>query len=62
MNRTGNKLTSSDVVLIRQELKKIAELEASIPLRKMEVAKRFGVSQSTIQKIKTGKYWAWIED
>jgi transcriptional regulator with XRE-family HTH domain len=62
MNRNGNKLTPADVALILAELDRIAELEAQIPLRKIELAKRFNVSQSTLTKIRNGTTWGWLRE
>ena len=62
MNRNGNKLTPADAALILEELDRIAELEAQIPLRKIELAKRFNVSQSTLTKIRNGTTWGWLRE
>jgi len=62
MNRNGNKLTPADAALILAELDRIAELEAQIPLRKIELAKRFNVSQSTLTKIRNGTTWGWLRE
>ena len=62
MNRNGNKLTPADAALILAELDRIAELEAQIPLRKIELAKRFNVSQSTLTKIRNGTTWGWLKE
>ena len=62
MNRNGNKLTPADAALILAELDRIAELEAQIPLCKIELAKRFNVSQSTLTKIRNGTTWGWLRE
>ena len=45
-------LTESDVIEIRRQL------ADKVPQR--EIGRRFGVAQTTIEEISTGRNWAWL--